>query len=291
MTPERAGELAVRAAGAVVVASVALALAGLTWRLTGWDDGRAAIVTAETLPPRVAGPDPDVVRIVGDLQDADGVADGGQGVAQLVGEHGEELVLAPVVLAEGLLGPTLIVDVGTCAEPSHYLARCFAHGKRPAKKPSVCVSAHLAKSILDFIRRTGRQTSFPNSHRAGIVVWVQIRLPIPALGVRNRIARSRHAGEYVPPLVEVVVISVGRCRPDELRHQLQSRSHLLLSSMPLSRTSLGDSIRSGRWRRCGGCSIVAHAGEPSGRETGFNGTRRPGQSCSRSAVLIPCDAL
>lgn len=65
MTPERAGELAVRAAGAVVVASVALALAGLTWRLTGWDDGRAAIVTAETLPPRVAGPDPDVVRIVG----------------------------------------------------------------------------------------------------------------------------------------------------------------------------------------------------------------------------------
>ncbi len=65
MTPERAGELAVRAAGVVVVASVALALAGLTWRLTGWDDGRSSIVTAETLPPRVAGPDPDVARIVG----------------------------------------------------------------------------------------------------------------------------------------------------------------------------------------------------------------------------------
>ncbi|MES2861613.1 MAG: type II secretion system protein N [Pseudomonadota bacterium] len=64
MTSDRAGELAVRVAGVVVVASVAVALAGLTWRLTGWDDGRDEIVTSEASAPRVAGPDPDVARIV-----------------------------------------------------------------------------------------------------------------------------------------------------------------------------------------------------------------------------------
>jgi len=67
MTPERAGELAVRATGLVVVVSVAFALAGLTWRLVGWDDGRDHVPVAETLPPLAGstGPDPDVARIVG----------------------------------------------------------------------------------------------------------------------------------------------------------------------------------------------------------------------------------
>ena len=67
MTPERAGDLAVRAAGLVVVVSVAFALAGLTWRLVGWDDGRDTVAVADALPPLGAsgGPDPDVARIVG----------------------------------------------------------------------------------------------------------------------------------------------------------------------------------------------------------------------------------
>lgn len=67
MTPERAGDLAVRAAGLVVVVSVAFALAGLTWRLVGWDDGRETVAVADSLPPLGAsgGPDPDVARIVG----------------------------------------------------------------------------------------------------------------------------------------------------------------------------------------------------------------------------------
>lgn len=67
MTPERAGDLAVRAAGLVVVVSVAFALAGLTWRLVGWDDGRDTVAVADALPPlgTSGGPDPDVARIVG----------------------------------------------------------------------------------------------------------------------------------------------------------------------------------------------------------------------------------
>jgi len=41
----------VRFATIVVVASVGLALAHLTWRLVGWDDGRTRIQTPETLAP------------------------------------------------------------------------------------------------------------------------------------------------------------------------------------------------------------------------------------------------
>ncbi len=67
MTSDRAGELAVRATGLVVVVSLAFALAGLTWRLVGWDDGRDSVPVAETLPSlgTSGGPDPDVARIVG----------------------------------------------------------------------------------------------------------------------------------------------------------------------------------------------------------------------------------
>ncbi len=67
MTSERAGELAVRATGLIVVVSLAFALAGLTWRLVGWDDGRDSVPVAETLPSLgvSGGPDPDVARIVG----------------------------------------------------------------------------------------------------------------------------------------------------------------------------------------------------------------------------------
>lgn len=68
MTPERRDELALRAVSVVVVGSLALALAGLTWRLVGWDDGRTEVAVAESLPPLGAptgGPDTDVARIVG----------------------------------------------------------------------------------------------------------------------------------------------------------------------------------------------------------------------------------
>ena len=106
MTPERAGELAIRAAGVVVVASVALALAGLTWRLTGWDDGRSSIVTAETLPPRVAGPDPDVARIVGLAPFGGGTGAAGLPVSSL------GLVLKGVLLAYPREASLALIAIG-----------------------------------------------------------------------------------------------------------------------------------------------------------------------------------
>ena len=93
MTPERTGELAVRGAGLVVVTSVALALAALTWRVTGWDDGRSSIVTAETLPSRLVGPDPDVIRIIALTPFGGGPGAAGLPVASL------GLVLKGVLLA------------------------------------------------------------------------------------------------------------------------------------------------------------------------------------------------
>ena len=68
MSPERRDEIVIRAVSVAVVGSLALALAGLTWRLTGWDDGRAEVAVAETLPPpgvRSSGPDAEVAGIVG----------------------------------------------------------------------------------------------------------------------------------------------------------------------------------------------------------------------------------
>ena len=78
MTPERRDELAVRAAGVIVVTTVALALAGLTWRLVGWDDGRTSVYVADSLPPLggAGSGDPDVARIVGLAPFGGGSADG-----------------------------------------------------------------------------------------------------------------------------------------------------------------------------------------------------------------------
>lgn len=71
MTVDRRDELALRVASVIVVGSLAVALAGLTWRLTGWDDGRSEVAVAETLPP-LGTPggtggraDADVARILG----------------------------------------------------------------------------------------------------------------------------------------------------------------------------------------------------------------------------------
>jgi general secretion pathway protein C len=67
MTPGRRDEIALRVVSVLVVGSIAWALAALTWRLVGWDDGRSEVAVAESLPPpggAVGGPDADVARIV-----------------------------------------------------------------------------------------------------------------------------------------------------------------------------------------------------------------------------------
>lgn len=96
MTPERAGDLAVRGAGLIVVVSLAFALANLTWRLVGWDDGRDRVAVADVLSPLGAsgGPDPDVARIIGLAPFGGGAAGGSDLQASTLG-----LVLKGIMLA------------------------------------------------------------------------------------------------------------------------------------------------------------------------------------------------
>jgi hypothetical protein len=47
MTPGRRDEIALRVVSVLVVGSIAWALAALTWRLVGWDDGRSEVAVAE----------------------------------------------------------------------------------------------------------------------------------------------------------------------------------------------------------------------------------------------------
>jgi general secretion pathway protein C len=112
MTPERRDELALRAVSVVVVGSLAVALAGLTWRLTGWDDGRSEVAVAETLPPLgvstgSTGGDVDVARIVG-------LAPFGGGAVGIGGLPGSSsgLVLKGVLMASPASASTALIAVG-----------------------------------------------------------------------------------------------------------------------------------------------------------------------------------
>jgi len=51
-------------------------------------------------------------------EDGDGVADRRQRIAQLVREHGEEIVLAPLGFAQRLLGELAVVDIGDYRHPA-----------------------------------------------------------------------------------------------------------------------------------------------------------------------------
>ncbi|MDP3403152.1 MAG: type II secretion system protein N [Brevundimonas sp.] len=113
MTPDRRDELALRVVSVVVVGSLAVALAGLTWRLTGWDDGRSEVAVAETLPPlgtagaAGAGTDVDVARIIG-LAPFGGGPTGGGGLPG----SSSGLVLKGVLMAEPATASTALIAVG-----------------------------------------------------------------------------------------------------------------------------------------------------------------------------------
>lgn len=109
MTPERRDETAFRIVSVVVVGSLGLALAGLTWRLTGWDDGRTQVAVAETLPPMGAAPssgDGDVVRIVSLAPFGGGAAAGGLATSSL------GLVLKGILMAYPPSASTVLIAVG-----------------------------------------------------------------------------------------------------------------------------------------------------------------------------------
>lgn len=110
MTPERRDEIALRVVSVVVVGSLALALAGLTWRLTGWDDGRDAVAVAESLAPlggaAAPGADADVARIVSLAPFGGATAAGGLPASTL------GLVLKGILMADPPSASTALIAVG-----------------------------------------------------------------------------------------------------------------------------------------------------------------------------------
>ncbi|MBU1346269.1 MAG: signaling protein, partial [Alphaproteobacteria bacterium] len=113
MTPERRDEIALRVVSVVVVGSLALALAGLTWRLTGWDDGRSEVAVAATLPPlggatagTAGGADGDVARIVSLAPFGGATAAGGLPASSL------GLVLKGVLMADPASASTALIAIG-----------------------------------------------------------------------------------------------------------------------------------------------------------------------------------
>ncbi|WP_309629061.1 type II secretion system protein N [Brevundimonas sp.] len=110
MTPERRDEIALRVVSVVVVGSLALALAGLTWRLTGWDDGRDEVAVAETLAPlggaATQGADADVARIVSLAPFGGATAAGGVPASTL------GLVLKGILMADPPSASTALIAVG-----------------------------------------------------------------------------------------------------------------------------------------------------------------------------------
>ena len=110
MTPDRRDEIALRVVSVVVVGSLALALAGLTWRLTGWDDGRDEVAVAEALAPlggaAAPGGDADVARIVSLAPFGGATASGGVPASTL------GLVLKGVIMAYPASASTALISVG-----------------------------------------------------------------------------------------------------------------------------------------------------------------------------------
>lgn len=109
MIPQRSLEIASKVVSVAVVGSLGLALAGLTWRLVGWDDGRAEVAVAETLAPAGAagapGVDADVARIVS-LTPFGGAPAGGLPASTL------GLVLRGVMMAYPADASTALISVG-----------------------------------------------------------------------------------------------------------------------------------------------------------------------------------
>ncbi|MFC5346163.1 type II secretion system protein N [Brevundimonas staleyi] len=112
MTPERREELILRTVSVVVVGSLAVALAGLTWRLVGWDDGRTEVAVADGLPPlggaaAMPGADADVARIVS-------LAPFGGATATVGGLSGSTLglVLKGIISAYPPSASTALISVG-----------------------------------------------------------------------------------------------------------------------------------------------------------------------------------
>ncbi len=180
MTPERRDELALRVVSVVVVGSLAVALAGLTWRLTGWDDGRSEVAVAESLPPLsvTTGADPDVTRIVG-------LAPFGGGAATAGGLPGSSsgLVLKGILMAYPPTASTALIALADGPAAIYGVGQPVADGViESIAMDHVILVVGGARQRLDFPAPTpGAAPVDPSVPGAGITVTTPgVPQPSPA---------------------------------------------------------------------------------------------------------------
>ncbi len=170
MTPERRNELALRAVSVLVVGSIAWALAALTWRLVGWDDGRSEVAVAESLPPlgvQAGGQDPDVARIVSLVPFGGGAAAVGGLPASTLG-----LVLKGVLAAYPASASTALIALGEGP------ATIYGVGESPAANAviesieidHVILNVGGTRERLDFPQPVASAVPAPTTPGAGITV-------------------------------------------------------------------------------------------------------------------------
>lgn len=169
MTPERRYELALRAVSVLVVGSIAWALAALTWRLVGWDDGRSEVAVAESLPPlgvQAGGQDPDVARIVSLAPFGGGAAAVGGLPASTLG-----LVLKGVLAAYPASASTALIALGEGP------ATIYGVGQSPAAN-AVIESIEIDHVILN-VGGTRERLDFPQT----VVAPVDPAAAAPGAGI------------------------------------------------------------------------------------------------------------
>lgn len=169
MTPERRNEIALRVVSLLVVGSIAWALAALTWRLVGWDDGRTEVAVAESLPPLGAaagGPDPDVARIVGLAPFGGGAATTGGLPTSTLG-----LVLKGVLSAYPASASTALIAVGEGP------AAIYGIGQSPAA--NAVIEAIEVDHVILNVGGTRERLDFPQP----VVAPVDPSAPAPGSGI------------------------------------------------------------------------------------------------------------
>lgn len=187
MTPERMNEIALRVVSLLVVGSIAWALAALTWRLVGWDDGRTEVAVAESLPPLGAaagGPDPDVARIVGLAPFGGGAATTGGLPASTLG-----LVLKGVLSAYPASASTALIAVGEGP------AAIYGIGQSPAA--NAVIEAIEVDHVILNVGGTRERLDFPQP----VVAPVDPSAPAPGAGITVTPVTPGGTAPPPPPVV------------------------------------------------------------------------------------------
>ena len=153
----------------------------------------------------------------------EGVADWRERISQFVRQHGQELVLAVIGLAQGLFGPPPVVHVDDGSVPPGDRAARIALRQRAGQLPAVG-AVHAAQPILSLERPLGLAGKIPQPQLARYVIRVHVgHVPVTEQRLDRRAAILGCAGR------QIVEAAVGRRAPQQRRRGFAQETNLLLA--------------------------------------------------------------